>query len=243
MIRWTYAFLDRPAATVDRATAFWASVTDTRASEPWGDEGEFTSLVAEGADTCLVTQAVGGPGGAHPGLAVEDMTAFTGRATELGAVVRARLPELTVLRSPTYQPFCLVPWRGQRSVPPVVTGPGGVRSRADQISLDVSPDAFDAEVGFWVELTGWDASPGEHAEFHVLRPALGLPVHLIVQRLDAPRPASAHLDVACPDLEAGRTWHEAHGAEFVGRGDAWLVMRDPSGGVYCLTRRDPETGE
>ncbi|MBD2830874.1 VOC family protein [Streptomyces pratensis] len=243
MIRWTYAFLDRPAATVDRATAFWASVTDTRASEPWGDEGEFTSLVAEGADTCLVTQAVGGPGGAHPDLAVEDMTAFTGRATELGAVVRARRPELTVLRSPAGQPFCLVPWRGQRSVPPVVTGPGGVRSRADQISLDVSPDAFEAEVGFWVELTGWDASPGEHAEFHVLRRAVGLPVHLIVQRLDAPRPASAHLDVACPDLEAGRTWHEAHGAEFVGRGDAWLVMRDPSGGVYCLTRRDPETGE
>uniref|UniRef100_UPI003C7DF233 VOC family protein n=1 Tax=unclassified Streptomyces TaxID=2593676 RepID=UPI003C7DF233 len=243
MIRWTYAFLDRPAATVDRATAFWASVTDTRASEPWGDQGEFTSLVAEGADTCLVTQAVGGPGGAHPDLAVEDMTAFTGRATELGAVVRARRPELTVLRSPAGQPFCLVPWRGQGAVPPVATGPGGVRSRADQISLDVSPDAFDAEVGFWVELTGWDASPGEHAEFHVLRPALGLPVHLIVQRLDAPRPASAHLDVACPDLEAGRTWHEAHGAEFVGRGDAWLVMRDPSGGVYCLTRRDPETGE
>ncbi|MFD4903185.1 VOC family protein [Streptomyces sp. NPDC058411] len=243
MIRWTYAFLDRPAATAARATAFWAAVTGTRASEPWGEHGEFTSLLAEGADTCLVTQAVGGAGGAHPDFAVEDLAAATGRATALGAVVQDRRPELTVLRSPGGQPFCLVPWRGQRSVPPVVTGPGGVRSRADQLSLDVAPDAFDAEVGFWAELTGWDAFPGEHAEFHILRPALGLPVHLIVQRLDVPRPASAHLDLACPDLEAGRRWHEAHGAVFVGRGAAWLVMRDPSGGVYCLTRRDPETGE
>lgn len=243
VIRWTYAFVDRPAAAAGRATAFWAAVTGTRASAPWGERGEFTTLLAEGADACLATQAVGGAGGAHPDFAVEDMAAVTARANGLGAVVESRRPELTVLGSPGGMPFCLVPWRGQRTRPPVVTGPYGARGRADQLSLDVAPDAFEAEVAFWSELTGWDSAPGERGEFQVLRPALDLPVHLIVQRLTAPRPASAHLDVACPDLDAGRRWHEDHGAAFVRRGPAWLVMRDPAGGVYCLTRRDPETGE
>ncbi|MGP4083372.1 VOC family protein, partial [Streptomyces sp. KR55] len=26
------------------------------------------------------------------------------------------------------------------------------------------------------------------------------------------------------------------------RGAHWTVMRDPAGGTYCLTGRDPETG-
>ncbi|WP_405085059.1 hypothetical protein [Microbispora sp. NBC_01389] len=31
-------------------------------------------------------------------------------------------------------------------------------------------------------------------------------------------------------------------AAFVARGRHWIVTRDPAGGVYCLTGRDPETG-
>ncbi|MFI2781062.1 VOC family protein [Streptomyces sp. ALB3] len=241
MIRWTYAFIDRPGA--GRAAAFWSAVTGTRASAPWGERGEFTTLLADGADAYLVTQAVGGPGGAHPDLAVDDMPAFVARARRLGAEGEARHPELTVMRSPGGQPFCVVPWRGGRTRPPVFTDAGGTASRLDQMSLDVSPEAFEAEVGFWATLTGWDARPGDHPEFHVLRPSLDLPVHLLVQRLDEPRPASAHLDVACSDLGAGRALHERHGARFVREGDGWTVMRDPAGGVYCLTGRDPVTGE
>jgi glyoxalase superfamily protein len=56
-------------------------------------------------------------------------------------------------------------------------------------------------------------------------------------------PASAHLDLACSDVDAVRAWHEAHGAEFVAVGAGWTMMRDPAGGVYCLTSRDPMTGE
>jgi hypothetical protein len=28
----------------------------------------------------------------------------------------------------------------------------------------------------------------------------------------------------------------------VADGARWVVMRDPAGGVYCLTARDPKTG-
>lgn len=128
MIRWTYAFIDRPTAAAGRARAFWTEVTGTHASVPWGDRGEFTTLLpdeAEGADACMAVQAVGGASGAHPDLAVEDRPAFTARATGLGAVVEARRPELTVLRSPGGQRFCLVPWRGQKVRPPVLAARGG----------------------------------------------------------------------------------------------------------------------
>ncbi|WP_405392788.1 VOC family protein [Streptomyces sp. NBC_01102] len=246
MIRWTYAFIDRPTAAVGLARAFWAEVTGTHKSAPWGDRGEFTTLLpdgTDGADACLAVQAVGGAGGAHPDLAVEDLPAFTARATELGAVVAARKPGLNVLRSPGGQRFCVVPWRGQKVRPPVLAARGGPESRLDQLCLDVAPAAFDAEVAFWAALTEWESTPGDHKEFHALRPHLDLPVHLLLQRLDEARPASAHLDIACPDLAAGQAWHERCGATLVRQGPAWTVLRDPAGGVYCLTRRDPVTGD
>ncbi|WP_329214153.1 VOC family protein [Streptomyces sp. NBC_00683] len=243
MIRWTYALIDRPTAAAGRARAFWTEVTGTHESVPQGERAEFTTLLPDEADACLAVQAVGGAGGAHPDLAVEDMPAFTARATELGAVVEARKPELTVLRSPGGQRFCLVPWRGQKVRPPVLAARGVPESRLDQLCLDVAPAAFDSEVAFWAALTGWESTPGDHEEFHVLRPHLDLPVHLLLQRLDEARPASAHLDIACPDLDGGQAWHERCGATLVRKGPAWTVMRDPAGGIYCLTRRDPVTGD
>ncbi|MFJ8447880.1 VOC family protein [[Kitasatospora] papulosa] len=242
MIRWTYAFIDRPATGAGPATVFWSAATGTSASEPWGGRGEFTTLHPEGADACLAVRSVGGRGGAHLGLAVEDAPAFTARAAGLGAVVVDRRPALTVLRSPGGQAFRVVPWRGQLVRPPVLTGPGGVTSRPDQLCLDVSPGAFGAELGFWTALTGWDATPGVHPEFHTLRPPGDVPVHLLLQRLGKKGPASAHLDLACSDLVAGRALHERLGAAFLRDGDGWTVMRDPAGGVYCLTGRDPVTG-
>lgn len=245
VIRWTYAVIDRPTALVGPAKDFWTAVTGTHASAPRGARGELTTLRAEGAegaDACLVVQAVGGAGGAHPDLAVRDVPGFTARAARLGALVEAQQPGLTVLRSPGGQLFCVVPWRGQNVRPPVFGGPGGPGSRLDQLCLDVAPAAFDAEVAFWTALTGWDGTPGDHEEFHALRPRSDLPVHLLLQRLDDAGPASAHLDIACPDLDAGRAWHERCGAVLVREHPAWTVMRDPAGGVYCLTRRDPMTG-
>jgi hypothetical protein len=68
-------------------------------------------------------------------------------------------------------------------------------------------------------------------------------VRLLLQRLDAERPASAHLDLACgADVAGVRARHERLGAVLVAERPHWTVMRDPTGGTYCLTGRDPRTG-
>lgn len=237
-IRWTYAFVDRPAARFERACAFWTAVTATRLSAPRGDRGEFVTLLPENGDACVKAQGVeSGDGGAHLDFAVEDVHALVDRAVRLGAEVVAPHDDWAVLGSPAGQLFCVVPWSGEAKRPPVVDG-----SRLDQVCLDVRPAAFEDEVTFWAALTGWDSRPGSRPEFHVLRPPTGLPLRILLQRLDAPRPTSAHLDFACTDIDTTRGRHESLGATCVSHHPHWTVMRDPAGGTYCLTGRAPETG-
>ncbi|MEW5354957.1 VOC family protein [Streptomyces sp. 16-176A] len=238
-IRWTYAFVDRPAARFARALEFWTAVTDTRLSELRGDEGEFTTLLPDGADPCVKAQAVGsGDGGAHLDLVGEDVRGVMAAAVRLGAVIVADHGEWAVLRSPGGQLFCAVPWGGESVRPPVVRG-----SRLDQVCLDVPPSAFAAEVAFWGGLLDdWESRPGSRPEFHVLTPPPGLPIRILLQRLDGERPAGAHLDLACADIAATRADHERLGAAHVADHPHWTVLRDPAGGLYCLTGRDPETG-
>jgi hypothetical protein len=238
-VRWTYAFIDRPAGAFAAACAFWTAVTDTRLSELRGDDKEFTTLVHDGADACVKAQAVAaGPGGAHLDFPVEDVREFTDSALRLGAETVADHGMWAVLRSPAGQLFCTMPWRGESVRPPVVRG-----SRLDQVCLDIAPSAYDAEVAFWSTLlAAWESVPGSRPEFHVVKPPPGLPVRILLQRLGEERPAAAHLDLACADVEATRAEHERLGAEFTAEGSGWTVMRDPVGGVYCLTGRDPQTG-
>ncbi|GAA2530601.1 hypothetical protein GCM10010423_27430 [Streptomyces levis] len=238
-IRWTYAFVDRPRAAFGSACDFWTAVTATRLSELRGEHSEFVTLLPDGADACVKAQAVGaGPGGAHLDFCVDDIREFADAAVRLGARVVLDSDSLVVLRSPGGQLFCADPWRGQSSRPGVVRG-----SRLDQVCVDVPPSAHSAEVAFWSGLlTGWESRPGALPEFHVLEPPPGLPVRLLLQRLGTERPVSAHLDLACADVEATRAWHETLGAECVAGFSGWTVMRDPAGGIYCLTTRDPHTG-
>ena len=68
----------------------------------------------------------------------------------------------------------------------------------------------------------------------------GIPVRLLLQRLDEPTvTVRAHLDLATTDRAATREVHRAAGAEVVSEHDFWTVMRDPVGRVYCLTDRRP----
>ncbi|MFI1420810.1 VOC family protein [Streptomyces sp. NPDC020731] len=239
-IRWTYAFVDRPAASFGLAHAFWTVVTDTRPSGFRGEQGEFVTLLPEGgADPCVKAQGVdSGSGGAHLDFSVDDAREFVRSALRLGAGVVAEHEGWAVLRSPAGQLFCAVPWHRESVRPPVVRG-----SRLDQVCVDVPPSLYDAEVVFWSGLLdGWESRPGSRPEFHVLAPPSGMPVRVLLQRLGEERPASAHLDLACADVDAARAWHEELGASLVARGAHWTVMRDPAGGVYCLTGRDPKTG-
>ncbi|MGP4050096.1 VOC family protein [Streptomyces sp. 2A115] len=242
-IRWTYVFVDRPAEGFGRACDFWTTVTDTRLSPLRGERDEFVTLLPDGADACVKAQGVAaGDGGAHLDLAVEDVPALVESALRLGASMVSDHAGWAILRSPGDQLFCAVPWHGESARPPVVGAPDGTTSRLDQVSIDLAPGAYDSEVAFWTDLTGWESHPGALPEFHVVRPPAGLPVRILLQRLGDDRPTAAHLDLACSDIEATRARHEKLGATFVSRGARWAVMRDPAGGTYCLTGRDPETG-
>ncbi|MFD5025975.1 VOC family protein [Streptomyces sp. NPDC058373] len=235
-IRWIYAFADRPQPTEEAVRTFWAAVTGTALSPLRGEGGEFVTFLPPGnADPCVKHQSVaGGPGGTHVDLCVEDVLAFVRHARQAGAAVEFEEPGLSVLRSPAGLGFCVVPWAGERTPPPVVED-----ERLDQVCLDVGPAAYERELAFWAELTGWRPELSTQPEFYRLRPPLGLPVRFLVQRLDDEQPAHAHLDLAVLDPASARVRHEALGARFVAEGKEWIVMRDPSGVLYCLTDRDP----
>ncbi|GHI05062.1 hypothetical protein Scel_33830 [Streptomyces cellostaticus] len=196
------------------------------------------TLLPDGTDACVKLQGVAeGAGGAHLDLCVEDPAALARAARDLGADLVADHGDWAVLRSPAGQLFCAVPWHGETVRPPVADG-----SRLDQVCLDVPPSGYDAETAFWAALTGWELREGSLPEFRVLRPPAGLPVRILLQRLGDERPPSAHLDLACADIAETRARHERLGATRVHQGPHWAVMRDPAGGTYCLTGRDPETG-
>ena len=240
MIRWVDAFLDRPAGTLDAAVAFWAAVTG---SDPRPqDEPGFVRLGTAAGDDWLEIQEVRqGPGGMHPDLWVDDPSAFTGRALSAGAGLVTDHGSWLTLRSPAGLPFCVAEWRGQRVRPRPVAGPGGVTTRPHQICFDLAPEDFDDEVRFWSVLTGWRLEGSAPGEFRRLQPEPPVPIRFLLQRLDESRPASAHLDVSCSDIPAGRAWHESLGATFLGEWPHWTTLRDPAGGVYCLTKGDPAT--
>jgi hypothetical protein len=237
VIRWTYAFIDRPLGRFAESCEFWTTVTGTALSARRGVDGEFVTLVPREGDACLKLQGVHDTGGAHLDLSVVDTGDTVRRATELGAAVVAPHDAWAVMRSPAGQLFCVVPWHGEAARPPVFAD-----SRLDQVCVDIPPSAYDAEVAFWRALTGWAYHRGSRPEFGVLQPPDPLPARILLQRLDDDRPTSAHLDLACADIEAARAWHEACGARLVATFPRWLVMHDPTGAPYCLTARDPHTG-
>lgn len=228
MIRWVCAFIDRPEAHFGAACDFWTRVTGTRLSAPRGDRDEFATLLPENsADPYLKAQAVAGPGGAHLDFAVDDLARTLALASRLGATPVHTEDGLEVLRSPGGQLFCLVPWSGEHRRPAPVTAPDGSTSRLDQVCVDLAPAVYEAEIDFWTTFTGWTSTPGTLPEFHTIRPPAELPVRILLQRLTDPRPTGAHLDLACTDIEATRTWHESLGATLRSRGAHWLVLQDP----------------
>jgi predicted enzyme related to lactoylglutathione lyase len=242
LLRWTWAFIDRPTDRFDQAAAFWTTVTATRLSARRGADGEFATLLPSQGDAYLKLQGVHDSGGSHLDLDVDDVDAAESKVRDLGGSLVARHADWTVMQSPTGQPFCLTPTGDATARPPVVVARDGTTSRLDQVCVDVAPSSYAAEVAFWTEVTGWEQRRGALPEFTLLKPPRTMPFRMLLQRLDSERTTSAHLDVACSDVEATRMWHERHGARVVARRTSWIVMEDPTGGTYCLTGRDPQTG-
>jgi len=159
-IRWLTIFLDFLAQDFGAGVAFWREITGSGLSPCRGTDGEFATLLPSHGDPWLHVQRVrDGTGGCHLDLHLDGGDALTdtaARAASLGARVEHRDEGVIILDSPGRFRFCLVRWEQERTVPdPVVLGDEGA-SRADQLCLDIPPDAFDRECSFWAGLTGWD---------------------------------------------------------------------------------------
>ncbi|WP_194814320.1 VOC family protein [Nocardia sp. XZ_19_385] len=243
MIRWVWAFLDRPAARFDECVTFWSTITGTEPSERRGEDGEFLTLLPDPAlfaAAGIKMQAVTGLGGVHLDFDVEDIPSAVRFTLDLGAELVANHPGYAVLRSPGGQLFCFTPAGPAKSHPaPAVTAPDGTLSRLDQVCLDIGASDYSSESRFWTTLTGWDHTEATLPEFSRLRPKVPFPVQFLLQRLGEDRPTTAHIDLACSDIEATAGWHESLGATVVERQPHWIVMNDPGGAYYCVTSRDP----
>jgi hypothetical protein len=245
--QWLTAFIDRPADRWEVAVPFWCKVSGTSLSATRGPDGEFATLLPADGDAFLRVQRVGGGGGGHLDVHVPDVGAAVELAQRLGARLVFRAGH-AILRSPAGLLWCLVPAltpvgdRLRRPAP--VTRPDGVRTRVDQLCIDVPPGRFDVEVGFWHAVTGWTpATAGRRGEFARLIGPPGIPLRLLVQRLDDDPPggsATCHLDVASSDVDAEVAHHHQDwGAQPLRRTPDWTTLRDPSGFEYCVTSRDP----
>lgn len=241
MIRWLWVFLDRPAAQFDENARFWTVVTGTQLSATRGENSEFVTLLPESGAPSVKMQAVASDPRVHLDLDVDDVGTEAKRAQELGAKLMLEHPDYTVLQSPHGMTFCLTPaGRADGELAPVITAPDGARSRLDQVCLDIGASNYEAETQFWAALTGWDHRPGSLPEFSRVHPEEPLAIKILLQRLGEDRPTSAHVDLACSDIDAIAAWHESLGARRIERGANWIVMADPSGQPYCLTGRTPD---
>jgi hypothetical protein len=235
LVRWVTGFLDAPSGV---SNAFWLAVTGSSMSA-WRGGDTFGTLLPPDGDAYLRVQRVDdGPPGAHVDLHVEDVPAAAREAVASGAEVVSREEGLVVLRSPAGIAFCLVAWQGESVRPAPVAWAGGT-SGVDQLCLDIPAAAYDAEVGFWQELTGWERSGSDLPEFQKLSGGAGLPIRFLLQRLGSGA-AGVHVDLACDGVDAEVARHVRLGATVVRRvpGD-WTTLRDPAGREYCVTGRAP----
>jgi Glyoxalase-like domain len=246
-VRWHTAFLGFPAVpagSFERGCSFWRVVTASTLSSPRGRSGEFATLLPPKGDAYLRVQRTGCPHArCHLDLHVDNVEAALREAEELGASTTGKPPHLA-LNSPGGLPFCVVRDGEDAEGPPPAYWPGGGHSLVDQLCLDILPQAYEHECAFWSALTEWERRPGARPEFEYVPRPPAMPLRLLLQRLDDshPKPCCGHLDLACDDVAAEGARHQALGAVVFREMPNWTTLLDPTGLVYCITRRNPTTG-
>ncbi len=108
------------------------------------------------------------------------------------------------------------------------------RSRLVAALIDVPPEHFEQEAGFWSGALGaephHDVDHPDYAHLGEVTPGLDF----YVQRVGAP--ARVHLDIETDDVDAAVARLEALGATRVEQIKSWWVMRDPAGMVFCVVK-------
>ncbi len=232
---WIQVFLDTPAADVDVAVSFWASVTGWLPSDRRGEDGQFVTLLPRTGSAYVKVQAVEGPPGVHIDLDTADRRASIETARTLGATTAWTYHDVEVMRSPGGFTFCQTLLDGE----PSLARDGS--TILDQVCLDIPSESWEVEIAFWRELTGRELQYATTPGFARLV-AAGQP-RLLLQRLhERTGPVRAHPDLASADRSADSARHVALGARVLGVHAFWTVLSAPGGQVYCLTDRDPRSG-
>ena len=240
-IDWLHAVVDVPAAALAVAAEFWGSALGWPAGAPWPGHPELRSFEPPAGDAYVHLQEIDGPARVHLDLESTHPDSTVARATDAGAVLVAARDRWRTLLSPGGLPFCVLA-ATHREVPPPASWPDGHRSRMVQVCVDSPAPRHDAEVEFWHTVLGerWvpSAAPEFAGKWHN---DAGSPLQLLFQRLDtAEGPVRAHLDHGTDDLAAEVGRLRALGADDVGPGRGWHVLRDPAGLLCCATENSPE---
>ena len=105
-------------------------------------------------------------------------------------------------------------------------------SRMRKVVIDAPPALRDQELTFWQGALGQQLPGIYSAEYHgaFLR---GHDRMLLIQRLESGTPR-VHLDIHTNDLDAEVARLKCLGADHVQKVQAWWVMRDPAGLLFCV---------
>jgi hypothetical protein len=238
---WVHAVIDVPSHLHEATSQFWGSVLGWRAGAPWPDHPELRSFEPAGGAAYLHLQRVEGSPRVHLDLEAEDPDATVGQALEHGAVRAGGQDRWQSLLSPGGLPFCVL-GAAQHTAPDAVTWPGGHRSRMVQVCIDAPATAFEHEVRFWRRLLPGRWAPSDSPEFAgKWHDDAGAPLQLLFQRLgDDEGPVRAHLDHGTDALRDEVLRVLNLGAEDVGPGRGWHVLRDPAGLSFCVTENSPQ---
>jgi hypothetical protein len=146
------------------------------------------------------------------------------------------------MASPGGLPFCLIDRRDR--VRPSPLSWDGHQSRLVKVSIDSPAGLHDQEVAFWRSALPWRWAESRGEEFAgKLYPPAGSTVQLLFQRLGVDDPGTAvraHIDLSTDDREAHARRLVQLGATRVGSGGGWIVLRDPTGMLFCTTGNSPE---
>jgi predicted enzyme related to lactoylglutathione lyase len=106
-------------------------------------------------------------------------------------------------------------------------------SRLNKIVIDVPVGEHDRELAFWSGAVGQELRQGrEFPEYHgAVLP--GQDLGLLIQRLGEGT-SRIHLDIHTDDVAAEVDRLEKLGAERVDQVNAWWILRDPAGLLFCV---------